>query len=114
MEKCKPCRFITQKNKDIYTSYVNLVKPITKNKFGDIQVIDTPYRFHSFGMNMFLFKNMLFAGDMIMCKDNKLCVIAPECNLDHDIYLKHLKEFDIGEINYICQAHGDPMPINEN
>jgi len=90
----------------------NKLKIIDSNHIDEFEVIETPFGFHSFGMNMFKFKNMLFAGDFIQSKSGKFIPIPPEYNLSGKVYIDFLKNFDMSKIEYVCQSHGKPLPAH--
>jgi glyoxylase-like metal-dependent hydrolase (beta-lactamase superfamily II) len=89
-----------------------ILKPITKSTIGEFEVISTPYKFHSYGMNMYLYKDVLFCGDMVQSV-GKLVPIISKFNLDNEIYVDYLRKFDIKGINTICPSHGPSVSINE-
>jgi hypothetical protein len=63
-------------------------------------------------MTMYQFKDMLFVGDLIQSKSGEFQLIPEEFNLDENLYLDYIRNLDISNINYICQAHGKPLPTH--
>ncbi|MDR2654072.1 MAG: MBL fold metallo-hydrolase [Mycoplasmataceae bacterium] len=109
MEKGMNYDFIPKDIKEELVEYKKYVLPLPSKTFDEFEIIDTPKKFHSYGMVMFLYKKMLFCGDMIQSKAGSFMLIPAEFNLDEKIYIDFIKNFDTSKIEYICQAHGKPL-----
>ncbi|MDR2636587.1 MAG: MBL fold metallo-hydrolase [Mycoplasmataceae bacterium] len=114
MEKGKDYPFIPQECFELLNLTKKYVIPITHEYIGEFKVIYTPYLFHSFGMTMYEFNDSLFCGDFIQSKAGKFMLIPSEYNLDENIYLNYIKNFDMSNIKYIFQSHGKPLPVDNN
>jgi glyoxylase-like metal-dependent hydrolase (beta-lactamase superfamily II) len=112
MKKGLKYLFIPQDVKQEMLSYKKYITPITKKNIGDFKVIYTN-NFHSYGMTMYLFKKMLFAGDMVQSQSGRFMAIPVEFNVNEKTYLNYLKKFNIKGIDYICQAHGKPLQTKQ-
>ncbi|GMO13385.1 MAG: MBL fold metallo-hydrolase [Mycoplasmoidaceae bacterium] len=93
---------------DSYPEYdTNKLIPLPKNRIGDFTIVNAPG--HSYKMKCFIYKDVLFAGDLIMTRKGVI-ESNPECsNMNNKSYYKTLKNFDMSKINLICQSHGKPI-----
>jgi len=105
--------FIPQELKPMLLETKKYVKPLEGNTIGDFEVIYCPYKFHSFGMCMYAKDGMLFAGDMIQSQKGEFMLIPQEFNLDENVYIDYLKNFDMSKYSYVCHAHGKPLPSDK-
>jgi glyoxylase-like metal-dependent hydrolase (beta-lactamase superfamily II) len=60
-------------------------------------------------MKMFLYKDVLFAGDLMQTRKGVIEICPHEYNLDNESYIKTLKSLDMSNIKLICQGHGKPI-----
>jgi glyoxylase-like metal-dependent hydrolase (beta-lactamase superfamily II) len=93
----------------ILSKKINSKKILTlpENKIGDFKIIDAPG--HCYDMKMFLYKDVLFAGDLIQTRKGVIEICPHEYNLNKDLYIKTLKSLDMSNVNLICQGHGKPI-----
>lgn len=84
----------------------NIKEYDTNNKLGEISIIPTPG--HTPGHVCILYKDCLFAGDLVKNKNGKL---IPYPNLNWDV--AKLKESigKVGQLSFkwVCVAHGEPI-----
>jgi glyoxylase-like metal-dependent hydrolase (beta-lactamase superfamily II) len=114
MEKGKEYPFIPESIKPLLYETKKYVNVINGDMLGEFKVINTPYLFHSYGMVMYLYKNALFCGDFIQSKSGEFMLIPKEYNLDEQVYINYIKNFDMSDIKYIFQAHGKPLLVENN
>ncbi|WP_297422011.1 MBL fold metallo-hydrolase [Clostridium sp.] len=103
--------------KRIIQTFVRYKKPIINkvyNKYdiiGGIQVIKTPG--HTPGHVIFLYRNILFSGDLFKITKGKIKLVS-----DGENWNKYNLEKSLGllkniEFHWICPSHGSPIERNE-
>jgi glyoxylase-like metal-dependent hydrolase (beta-lactamase superfamily II) len=83
------------------------IKPLVGSKIGDFEIIDEPG--HCYGQVGYKFNDVLFCGDLIQTRKGVIEKIPDNFNLDQNLYINTIKNFDMSGINLICQAHGKPI-----
>ncbi len=79
------------------------IQPYNKDvKIGDIEIIKTP------GHVSILYKDVLFAGDLVKCKSGKL-IAFPNMNFDEELLRKSIKSITSIPFKWVCPAHGEPV-----
>lgn len=79
-------------------------------KIGGIEVILTPG--HTPGHVCLLYKNVLFAGDLLRTSKGQLGPMASFMNWDTLMSKKSIKKVADYHFEWICQAHGEPVKRN--
>lgn len=77
-----------------------------------IEVIPTPG--HTPGHVCLLYKDVLFAGDLVENKNGKLKPYPPAWNWDNKIMMESLKKVAQMPLKLVCPAHGRPVEANPN
>lgn len=75
-------------------------------KIGDIEIIETPG--HTPGHVCVLYKDALFAGDLVDNRKGKLRPY-PNMNWDEGLLLKSIKSISNISFKWVCPAHGKPI-----
>lgn len=75
-------------------------------KIGDIQIIPTPG--HTPGHVCILYKDVLFAGDLVKCQKEKI-EPYPNMNWDEVILKNSIKSIAHIPFKWVCPAHGIPV-----
>jgi len=78
----------------------------------EIEIIPTPG--HTPGHTSFRFQNVLFTGDMLRTKNNKITPPSKLMTLDMKQNIASCKSLDIEGIEWICPAHGEPVRFYED
>lgn len=107
--------------KRIVQSIVRVEKPNIDLFFSDnqdilsIRVISTPG--HTPGHVCFLYKKVLFAGDLVANRNGKLKLLPRFGNWNNEILKASVEKIKLLDFNWLCPAHGEPIQrknINEN
>lgn len=77
-----------------------------QTKIGDIQIVPTPG--HTPGHVCILYKDVLFAGDLVKCKKEKI-EPYPNMNCDKELLKKSIKGISPISFKWVCPAHGIPV-----
>lgn len=75
--------------------------------FFSIKVISTPG--HTPGHVCFLYKNILFAGDLVANRNGKLQLLPKFGNWDNKILKLSAEKIKSLDFDWICPAHGEPV-----
>ena len=75
-------------------------------KVGNIRIIFTPG--HTPGHVCMLFDGVLFAGDLVECKRNKMVPYPNGWNWDTQKLLQSIDRLKSIEYEWVCMAHGTP------
>ncbi|MGC8812720.1 MAG: MBL fold metallo-hydrolase, partial [Candidatus Aenigmatarchaeota archaeon] len=59
-------------------------------------------------------KNVLFVGDLILNKENKLCFAPEEFNFDKNQITESVKKISKLKIDLLLPGHGEPIKENAN
>ena len=73
----------------------------------DIKIISTPG--HTPGHVCLLYKDVLFAGDLIRSSKGQLKPLASFMNWDENALKESIKKIDKYSFKWICPAHGEPV-----
>lgn len=98
--------------KRIVQSIVRVEKPNIDLFFSDnqailsIKVISTPG--HTPGHVCFLYKNVLFAGDLIANRNGRLQLLPKFGNWNNEILKSSVEKIKSLDFDWICPAHGEP------
>ncbi len=97
-----------------FLSYIMRVKKPEKvnpyhedHKIGDISVIPTPG--HTPGHVCLLYKDVLFAGDLVRTSKGQIEPMQSFINWDTDLSLGSIKIIGDLPFKWICPAHGEPV-----
>lgn len=99
--------------KRIVQSIVRVEKPNIDLFFSDnqnilsIKVISTPG--HTPGHVCFLYKNVLFAGDLVANRNGKLKLLPKFGNWNNEILKSSVEKIKLLDFDWVCPAHGEPM-----
>lgn len=86
---------------------INDIQPFDNvMKVGNIRIIFTPG--HTPGHVCMLFDGVLFAGDLVECKRNKLVPFPNGWNWDTQKLLQSIDSLKDIEYEWVCMAHGKP------
>jgi|YelNatPaOPRAMG01_1025707.scaffolds.fasta_scaffold78501_1 glyoxylase-like metal-dependent hydrolase (beta-lactamase superfamily II) len=95
---------------------VKVDRILKEENFENFKVIATPG--HTKGSLSFLLKisgkNALFAGDLILNKENKLCLAPEEFNFDKNQIIESLKKISEIKIDFLFPGHGEAIKENVN
>lgn len=100
--------------KRIVQAIVKVEKPKLDLFFADqqdsfaIKIISTPG--HTPGHVCFLYKKVLFAGDLIANRDGKLQLLPKFGNWNNEILKSSVEKVKLLDFDWICPAHGEPVP----
>ncbi|MHB8063105.1 MAG: MBL fold metallo-hydrolase [Ruminiclostridium sp.] len=84
------------------------IKPFAPGqKIDDIEVIPTPG--HTSGHLCFLYKDILFAGDLLENKNGNLIPYPKAWNWDNKIMLQSIKKISQIPFKLVCPSHGEPI-----
>lgn len=99
--------------KRIVQAIVKVKKPridsffVDKQKIFSIEVISTPG--HTPGHVCFLYKNVLFAGDLIANRNEKLKTLPKFSNWNNELLKASVEKVKSFDFDWICPAHGEPV-----
>ena len=99
--------------KRILNYIVKLKKPENINSYpedgmiGDIKVIYTPG--HTVGHVCFIYKDIMFAGDLFRTKNGEIIAGPSFANWDTSILKESVIKVDEYDFKWICPAHGEPI-----
>ncbi len=79
--------------------------------FGEIQVIRSPG--HTPGHVMFLYRRVLFSGDLVSTKNGELRLFPAYFTWNQQEVLKSLALLKTLEFDWLCPAHGEPVRRND-
>ena len=95
---------------------VKVDKILKEGKFENFKVLATPG--HTKGSLSFLLKisgkNVLFAGDLILNKEDKLCLPPEEFNFDRNQIIESLKKISKIKIDILLPGHGEAIKESAN
>lgn len=86
-----------------------------KQDFLSIEVISSPG--HTPGHVCFLYKKVLFAGDLFANRNGKLQLLPRFGNWNNEILKSSAEKIKLLDFDWLCPAHGEPIQrknINEN
>jgi len=83
------------------------LKSYGNDKIDDVEVIATPG--HTPGHVCLIYKDVLFAGDLVRSSKGQLQTIASFMNVDEDAIKESIKKLDGYSFNWVCPAHGEPV-----
>lgn len=99
--------------KRIVQTIVKVEKPrldlflANQQDFFSIKVISTPG--HTPGHVCFLYKNVLFAGDLVTNINGKLKLPPKFGNWDNEILKSSVEKIKLLDFDWLCPAHGEPV-----
>ncbi len=79
--------------------------------FGDIRVISAPG--HTPGHVMFLYRRVLFVGDLFAIKQGELRLFPRFLTWNSQVVLESLALLKTLEFEWLCPAHGHPLQRND-
>ncbi len=82
-----------------------------EQRFGEIQVIRAPG--HTPGHVMFLYRRVLFSGDLFATKNGELRLFPAYFTWNQQEVLKSLALLKTLEFDWLCPAHGEPVRRND-
>ena len=56
-----------------------------------------------------LYKDVLFAGDLVRSSKGKLSTPPSFMNVDDNAIMESIKKLDSYSFNWVCPAHGEPV-----
>ena len=80
-------------------------------RFGDIRVIRAPG--HTPGHVMFLYRRVLFSGDLFATRNGELRLFPPYFTWNQQEVLRSLAILKTLEFDWLCPAHGQPVRRND-
>jgi glyoxylase-like metal-dependent hydrolase (beta-lactamase superfamily II) len=98
--------------KKFLSFFMRVEKPKDINSYGNggidgVGVISTPG--HTPGHVCLLYKDVLFAGDLVRSNKGELNTLASFMNVNDDTIMESIKKLDSYSFNWICPAHGEPV-----
>ncbi|MDP4145915.1 MAG: MBL fold metallo-hydrolase [Bacillota bacterium] len=78
---------------------------------GDIAVINTPG--HTPGHASFLYKNVIFTGDLFKVKNEDFKTMPKFMNYNQLLVKKSLEKIKDLEFDWVCPSHGSPIKRND-
>lgn len=107
--------------KRIVQSIIRVEKPkvdsffVDQQDFFSIKVISTPG--HTPGHVCFLYKKVLFAGDLVANRNDSVKLLPKLGNWNNEILKSSVEKIKLLDFDWLCPAHGEPIQrknINEN
>jgi glyoxylase-like metal-dependent hydrolase (beta-lactamase superfamily II) len=78
-----------------------------RQNFGGLRAIPAPG--HTPGHTIFLYRNILFAGDLLQTRGGKLSLLPAFMNWDMDEVKKSAALLKTLDFEWLCPAHGQPV-----
>ncbi len=82
------------------------------DKICDVEVIKTPG--HTPGHVALLFKDILFAGDLIRTSKGKVSNMRSSATWNQSLAKESIKKINKYDFKWICPAHGEPIKRNSS
>ena len=79
-------------------------------KIGDIKIIPTPG--HTPGHVCLLYKNILFAGDLLKTSNGKIMPMKSYMNWNDSLLRESITKISNYDFEFVCPAHGEPIKRN--
>jgi len=83
------------------------VKKIEGNSIGDFTVIPSPG--HTKGHTVYRFRNVLFLGDLVGNRDDKVIKLPSIMTWDKTALQNSIKTLPVNGVEWFCPAHGEPF-----
>jgi glyoxylase-like metal-dependent hydrolase (beta-lactamase superfamily II) len=87
------------------------IKSYDDQKIDDIEIISTPG--HTPGHVSFLYKDILFAGDLVRNSNGVLKKLPKMGNSDDKTLKESILKMNEDSFKWICPAHGEPLKIKD-
>lgn len=87
------------------------IQTYNNEKIGDVKVIRTPG--HTPGHVCLLFKDVLFAGDLVRNSKGQLKPSSPIMTWDNTVLRESITKLDEYSFNWVCPAHGEPLEVTD-
>ena len=87
------------------------IKSYDDQKIGDIEIISTPG--HTPGHVSFIYKDILFAGDLVENSNGVLKKLAKMTNSDEKSLNESIHKMSKYSFKWVCPAHGEPLKITD-
>jgi Zn-dependent hydrolases, including glyoxylases len=87
------------------------IKSYDDQKIGDIEIISTPG--HTPGHVSFIYKDILFAGDLVENSNGVLKKLAKMTNSDEKSLNESIRKMSKYSFKWVCPSHGEPLKITD-
>jgi glyoxylase-like metal-dependent hydrolase (beta-lactamase superfamily II) len=87
------------------------IKSYDDQKIDDIEIISTPG--HTPGHVSFLYKDILFAGDLVRNSNGVLKKLPKMGNSDDKTLKESILKMNEDSFKWICPAHGEPLEVKD-
>ncbi len=87
------------------------IKAYNGQKIDDIEIIQTPG--HTPGHVSFLYKDILFAGDLVRNPNGELKKLPKMGNSDDELLKKSILKMNEYSFKWVCPAHGEPLEVKD-
>lgn len=87
------------------------INAYTDHKIGNIEIIPTPG--HTPGHVSFLYKDILFAGDLVRNSNGVLKIAPSIMNADEESIKESIHKISEYSFKWVCPDSGEPLELND-